>query len=274
MDTPDHQENRDFWNAVVPLHTASNFYNLAAFKAGATSLLPIELEELGSVDGKTLLHLQCHFGMDTLSWARSGASVTGVDFSDQAIHRARSLAKEVGLEARFICSDIYDLPNKLTGQFEIVFTSYGVLCWLPDIDRWAKIVAHFLQPGGTFYIVDGHPMTRVFSSDQHAKSVTDLKVSASYFTQEPTVSEVDGSYADSAEKLPPKKLLTWNHSIGNILSALIQAGLTIEFLHEFPVMHWAPFPFLKQGEDHLWHLPQGDPQIPLLFSLRATKRLL
>ncbi len=272
MDTPDHQENRDFWNAVVPLHTSSDFYNLEAFKAGATSLLPIELEELGNVDGKTLLHLQCHFGMDTLSWARSGASVTGVDFSDQAIDRARSLAKEVGLDAQFICSDIYDLPNKLTGQFEIVFTSYGVLCWLPDINRWATVVAHFLQPGGTFYIVDGHPMTRVFSSDQRAKSVTDLKVSTSYFTQEPAISEVDGSYADSAEKIPPKKLLTWNHSLGDILSALIQAGLTIEFLHEFPVMHWAPFPFLKQGEDHLWHLPQGDPQLPLLFSLRATKR--
>ncbi|HZR42476.1 MAG TPA: class I SAM-dependent methyltransferase [Ktedonobacteraceae bacterium] len=273
MDAPDHLLNRDFWNAVVPNHASSAFYNLEAFKAGATSLLPIELEELGSVEGKTLLHLQCHFGMDTLSWARLGASVTGVDFSDQAITSARSLAQELNLDANFVCSDIYDLPNKLTGQFAIVFTSYGVLCWLPDVNRWATVVAHFLQPGGTFYIVDGHPFTRVFSYDQHARNVADLKVISSYFTEEPTISEVDGSYADSAEKIPPKKLLTWNHSLGEIITALIQAGLTIEFLHEFPVMHWAPFPFLKQGEDRLWHLPSGDPPIPLLFSLRATKKI-
>ncbi|QBD74837.1 class I SAM-dependent methyltransferase [Ktedonosporobacter rubrisoli] len=271
MDASDHLINQDFWNAVVPHHTSSAFYNLEVFKAGATSLLPIELEEVGSVEGKTLLHLQCHFGMDTLSWARLGARVTGVDFSEQAIAFARSLAQELGLDASFICADIYDLPNKLSEQFEIVFTSYGVLCWLPDIERWARVVADFIQPGGTFYIIDGHPLTRIFSSDPHATGATDLKVASSYFMREPAIVEVRGSYADSGEEFPPKKMLNWNHSLGDILSALIQAGLTIEFLHEFPVMHWAPFPFLKQGEDRLWHFSQGDPQLPLLFSIRATK---
>ncbi len=264
--------NRDFWNKVVPLHTSSAYYNLEDFKAGGSSLHTIEREELGNVEGKTLLHLQCHFGMDTLSWARLGARATGVDFSEQAIALAQSLKRELGLEADFICSNIYDLPNMLSGTFDLVFSSYGVLCWLPDVEQWANVITHFLKPGGTFYIIDGHPLINIFSWERDASSVREIKVSSSYFSLEPVQDEVEGTYAQSTLTIPATRVIEWKHSLSSILNALIQAGLTIEFLHEFPTTDWALFPFLKQGEDNLWRLNLDEPQLPLLFSVKATKR--
>ena len=158
------QANRRHWDEIVPIHAGSEFYDVGSFKAGKSKLKPVELEELGDVRGKTMLHLQCHFGLDTLSWAREGAIVTGADFSGQAIETARALAAETGVEARFVVSDLYALPENLEGQFDIVFTSYGAIYWLPDIRRWAQIAAHFVRPGGTFYIVEFHPFAWVYSS--------------------------------------------------------------------------------------------------------------
>src|SRR6476661_801270 len=129
------EENRLLWDELVPVHAASDFYDLAAFREGGSTLRPIEIRELGDVNGKRLLHLQCHFGMDSISWARRGANVVGVDFSPAAINLASELAREERVAAEFICSDLYDLPDKLDGRFDVVFTSYGVLTWLPDLDR-------------------------------------------------------------------------------------------------------------------------------------------
>jgi len=143
------EANRRHWDEVVPIHVASDLYDVTAFKVGKSRLKPVEREELTDVRGKTLLHLQCHFGLDTLSWAREGAIVTGVDFSLPAIEAARSLAAECRLEARFIPSDIYSLSDKLSEEFDIVFTSYGAICWLPDISRWAQVVERFVRQGGT-----------------------------------------------------------------------------------------------------------------------------
>ena len=137
------KKNLDMWNDWAPLHAESEFYDVEGFKNGRNSLDSIELEEVGDVTGKSLLHLQCHFGMDTLSWARLGARVTGVDFSDKAIDIARSLSTELGIEADFICSSVYDLRKNLDGKFDIVYTSAGVLCWLPDLKQWAEIINHF-----------------------------------------------------------------------------------------------------------------------------------
>jgi len=150
--------NKELWNKRVAVHLKSDFYDLPSFKAGNTSLNNIELQALGNVKGKSLLHLQCHFGMDTLSWAREGAIVTGVDFSAAAIEEAGLLAKETGLDAKFICSDIYDLPQNLNEKFDIVFTSYGVIGWLPDLDKWAPVISHFLNPEGVFFIAEFHPV--------------------------------------------------------------------------------------------------------------------
>ncbi len=158
------QANRALWNAWTLLHEKSEEYDVPGFRAGRCALKPIELAEVGDVAGKTLLHLQCHFGLDTLSWARRGARVTGVDFSDEAIRLARSLSSELAIPAEFIRSDIYELDRVLDREFDIVFTSYGVLVWLSDIRLWGRTVARFLKPGGIFYIAELHPITMIFDN--------------------------------------------------------------------------------------------------------------
>ncbi len=261
--------NRDNWDELVAIHEKSKYYDLDGFKSGKSSLKSIELEELGNVSGKSLLHLQCHFGLDTLSWARLGAKVTGVDFSDKAIALARSLSKELGIEAAFVCSDVYDLPKAHSGKFDIVFTSYGVLCWLPDIGRWARVVSQFIEQGGTFFIVEHHPFVNVFYGEADA---VDLRATSAYFhSQEPLMEAPGtGTYADPAAEIHTPEY-EWVHSLGDIVNSLVSSGLKIEYLHEFPFTDYRAFPFLEQRADGWWSLKQGKAQIPLLFSLKATK---
>ncbi len=260
------RKNLEMWNDWVPLHAQSDFYDVEGFKKGKCTLKSIELEEVGNVSGKSLLHLQCHFGMDTLSWARLGAKVTGVDFSDKAIDLARSLSEELGIEADFICCNIYDLPKNLDGEYDIVFTSYGILAWLPDLKRWAEVIAHFLKPGSIFYIVEEHPFTTVFDN---SAGVTELMVTQSYFHMpEPLAWEVTGSYAGGKTDMLHTSY-EWTHSMGDIINALISVGLRIEFVHEFIVCSWRRFPFMEQDEAGWWRI-KGD-RSPLTFSLKATK---
>lgn len=262
------EQNLRHWNEVTPIHAKSRFYDVKGFKAGRCTLMSVEREELGDVKGKTLLHLQCHFGMDTMSWARLGAKVTGVDFSDKAIELAKSLSKELGIEAEFLCCNIYELPRVLKGEYDIVFTSYGILCWLPDLKKWAQIITHFLKPGGTFYIIEGHPFNTVFENERYTK---ELKVRYSYFhSSEPTKWEPDGTYADKDAKVTNPSY-EWTHPLSNIINALISAGLQIEFLHEFPYWCEDHFPFMEKGQDGWWRLKGGKETIPLMFSLKATK---
>ena len=265
------ETNRDHWNELASVNVKSDFYDVEGFKKGKLSLLPIEREELGDVTGKSLLHLQCHFGLDTLSWARLGAKVTGVDLSDKSIDLARTISKETGIDAEFICSDVYDLPNALDKQFDIVFTSYGVLLWMPDLNKWASVVSHFLKPGGTFYIVELHPFVNVFDVE---KDVTELKVKYPYFHSPiPDKWESDGSYADKDAALTHASY-EWTHSMSDILNAMITAGLQIEFIHEFPYCCYQRFPFMEEYKDGLYHMT-GDKEkmIPLMFSLKAIKAL-
>ena len=155
--------NRDMWNERVPLHLRSRLYDLPKFKAGALSLRSHEIADLGDVRGKELVHLQCHFGKDTLSWARLGAHVTGLDFSEAAVRAAVALAAEIGVEARFVTADVYDSPEALGGRtFDIVYTGVGALCWLPDMTRWAKVIFNLLQPGGELYLYEFHPLKWIF----------------------------------------------------------------------------------------------------------------
>jgi SAM-dependent methyltransferase len=263
------EANRRHWDEVVPIHARSDFYDVASFRDGKTGLNPIELEELGDVEGKSLLHLQCHFGLDTLSWARKGAVVTGVDFSERAIETGRALAAEIGMDARFVVSDVYDLPDRLKDQFDIVFTSYGVLGWLPDISGWARVVAHFVRPGGTFYIVEFHPFAWVFDD---APGATNLTVRYPYFpSNEPLKSEEDGTYADPTVELEHRATYSWPYALGDVVTALIDAGLRIEFLHEFPFSPYQCWPFTEVVGDRTARLKSHDGCIPLLFSLRAAK---
>lgn len=262
--------NRHLWNTWTGLHESSSFYNLEGFRAGGLSLRPVEMEELApQVKGKSLLHLMCHFGLDTLSLARLGARVTGVDLSDQAIELANRVSAEMEIPARFIASDIYKLTDALTDSFDIIFTSYGVLHWLPDLNAWARIIASYLKPGGIFYIVEDHPFMRVFDSD----SPDELHVGNPYFFSEaPYPFETQTSYASEGKKSAPVKGYMWDHSLSDIFTALISAGLRIEFFHEFDFALRAKFPIMQQTEEGLWRLPAPlDQSVPLLFSLQARK---
>lgn len=266
--------NREAWDIRTEYHITSDLYDIEGFKAGKNKLRSIELAELGDVQGKSLLHLQCHFGLDTLSWARLGARVTGVDLSPKSIEMARSLSAELSIPAHFVCADLALLREVLEGSFDIVFTSYGVLGYLSDLANWGQTIAHFLKPGGTFYIVEFHPMRYVFDEDRQsltADGQPELRVGYPYFYMpEPERTENTGSYAGGSFN---NVLYVWNHSMGEIVNSLVKAGLRIEFLNEHrcdPVPH---FQGMEQGEDHWWRWkhPLYREAVPLLFSLKATK---
>lgn len=261
--------NRALWDEWTGINYRSDFYRVDAFKAGLNKLRAYEMEEVGTVKGKDLVHLQCHFGLDTLCWARLGARVTGADFSSAAIEQARALAAEVGLDARFVCSDVYDLPDQLDAKYDVVYTSRGVLGWLPDLDRWARVVAHFVRPGGFLYITEVHPVAQVFDDDD---GVTELRLRYPYFSHaDPIASAVVGSYADRTAKVSEDVAYGWNHGLGEIVTALANAGLRVDFLHEFPFCEW-PVSFLQVQADGTHRLPpEHDGRLPLFFSLKASK---
>jgi SAM-dependent methyltransferase len=256
--------NRRNWDDRVPIHLQSDFYNVESFKAGRSTLLPIEREELGDVRGKTLLHLQCHFGMDTLSWAREGAIVTGVDFSGPAIEAARSLAEDMQIDARFIETDVYKLPEALSGSFDIVFASYGVLCWLPDLPAWFEVAANFLKPGGVFYIIDGHPIMDMLADGEP-------ELTYPYLGAEPLRFESAATYTDQQANVDHERTYQFAHGLGEIVGAAIDAGLQVEFLHEFTHGFFPRLPQMRKRADGYYELPDNPLQLPFMFSLRAHK---
>jgi SAM-dependent methyltransferase len=262
------EANRGVWNAWTVAHTGSEHHrDLETFRAGGLSLRPIERAELGDIAGKSLLHLLCNMGSDTLSWARLGTHVTGVDISYAAIERARALAQEAGLPARFIRADLYALPEALDERFDIVFMSYGALCWLADLDRWAALVARYLKPGGVLYLVEMHPFAGVFDPMMADASGMRVRREIPYGQPEPIAEDVAATTADPAHAT----VYSWYHGLGAVVTALLSAGLRLEFLHEFPYAHYLQFPTLVQRDDGYWHWPDPRHTWPLLFSLRAMK---
>jgi len=258
------EANRQLWNQRTLVHKDSDFYDLAGFKRGDTALRNIELEELGEVKGKSLLHLQCHFGMDSLDWARRGAKVTGMDLSDEAIKTAVSLNEELGLDAKFICCNVYDLPAHLDQQFEIVFTSYGVIGWLPDLDKWAAVVANHLKPGGIFYLAEFHPFVWTFDDD-----FTHIKYY--YDNRELIITENQGTYTDREADIKGKEY-SWNHSLSEVLNALLNAGLELESFNEHMYSPYACFRNLVETAPGQWQVKGMEGKIPMVYSLRMKKR--
>ena len=264
------KSNLELWNNWAQIHVSSGAYDVEGFRAGKNSLGSIELEEVGDVDGKTLLHLQCHFGKDTMSWARLGANVTGVDFSNKAIEIARTLSAELNIPATFVLSDIYALPANLSGQFDIVFISYGAIYWLNDLDEWARIAANYLKPGGVFYIAEFHPFLMLFEDTEDRQN---LKIAYPYSSAEPLRFETQGSYAAPDSDYKGVEY-GWNHTMGEIINGLIKAGLQIEFLHEHHVsVDGGSFKSLEPTGDGCFQLkdPIERAAIPLMFSIRAHK---
>ncbi|MEX3099934.1 MULTISPECIES: bifunctional 2-polyprenyl-6-hydroxyphenol methylase/3-demethylubiquinol 3-O-methyltransferase UbiG [unclassified Streptomyces] len=243
--------NRANWDERVPIHAAGSFYDLPSFVAGKESLQDFEVDEVGDVSGKTLLHLQCHIGLDTLSWARRGAAVTGLDFSPAAVQVARELAVRVGAEsARFVTADVYDAVEALGGErFDIVYTGFGALCWLPDIAGWARTAAALVAEGGFLYLAEYHPVADLLADDG-------CTVQSDYFHSDPIVVDAPGTYADVAAPMDATVTVEWRHGIGDVVSALAAAGLRVEFLHEHDHGHF--------------RLPAGR-GVPRVYTVRAAK---
>ncbi len=259
------EANRRRWDEMVALNAASREYDLEGFKRGRVRLSALERREVGSVRGKSLLHLQCHFGIDTMCWARLGARATGVDFSPAAIRLARELAEELDLDARFLLSDVYRLPRVLHARFDVVYTSMGVLCWLPDLRRWGRVIRRFLKRGGVFYLLDSHPVAHVLANEPGGNGP---ELVAPYFPGErPERFVPDWSKAPIKERVQ----YNWQHTIEEILGSLLDAGLRIEFVHEFPFTFWKEFPSLRQGRDGWWRPAKGPGRVPLMMSVRACK---
>ena len=261
--------NKEAWNTRVGLHLPSEFYKMDQFLDGATSLKEIELDLLGDVSGKKILHLQCHFGQDSLSLARMGAKVTGVDISDEAINQAKQLNEKLELDAKFVCCDIYDLPDHLNEEkFDIVFTSYGTIIWLPDLDKWAAVVSHFLQPKGRFVFVDFHPIVEMCNTDFS-------EVQYGYFNEQ-AFEEVDtGSYASGVKV--ELKSVTWNHPLSEVFTALIGKGLTIKKFQEFNYSPYNCFNDMQEVTPGRYQFKKVIGKIPMVYALEcgieSTSRL-
>lgn len=257
------ETNRLLWDELAPLHAASAFYDVARFRSGSCTLGAIERREVGDVEGKRLLHLLCHLGLDSLSWSRLGAIVTGVDLSPVSVAFAQALAAQSGIAASFVCSNVYDVAARLRPPYDIVFLSKGVLPWLPDLPALAATVAGLLRPGGVFYLLDAHPLTYALREDDQR-----LHVKGTYFeTAHPAKVVADGSYAVPGATLTNATSFEWTHSLGDVVTALAGAGIRLEFLHEFPATMSGDGPTLHGS----WRSQAARRSLPAMFSVRGVR---
>jgi 2-polyprenyl-3-methyl-5-hydroxy-6-metoxy-1,4-benzoquinol methylase len=256
--------NKKAWNKQVDVHVASEFYNVPDFLKGKNSVPEIDLNLLGDINGKSILHLQCHFGQDTLSLARLGANCTGVDLSDKAIEKAQELNKELGLDAKFICCDVYETPNHLEEKFDIVYTSYGTIGWLPDLDKWAKVISNFLKPNGKLVFVEFHPVVWMFDDDF-------TKIQYHYHNEKSIQEENTGTYADKYAAIS-NKYISWNHSLSEVFQSLLNNGLQIEYFEEYDYSNYNCFNETIEFEPNKFRIKHLENKIPMMFSLTAIKK--
>ncbi|MFC9039215.1 class I SAM-dependent methyltransferase [[Kitasatospora] papulosa] len=267
-----HEINRARWDERVPIHAAGDFYGLDAFLAGRDALRDFELAEVGDVTGRTLLHLQCHIGLDTLSWARHGAAhVVGLDFSGPAVETARGLARSLELpadRAAFVAADVYDAAQAVPdSSYDIVYTGLGALNWLPDVTRWAEVAASLVAPGGFLYLAEFHPFTDCLDDE------TGSTVTYDYFSSEAWVDDSPGTYADLDAVTVHNRSVEWQHPVGEVVSALAAAGLRIEFLHEHDASLFPRYQVLKRGGDGYYRFPSDRPRIPMMYSIKASRQV-
>jgi ubiquinone/menaquinone biosynthesis C-methylase UbiE len=257
------KSNKELWNKKTAFHKDSAFYDLAKFKKGRNVLNDIELKGLGDVTGKSILHLQCHFGLDSMSWSRLGAQVTGVDFSDVAIDTAREICLDLQLDTKFICCDVYDLQKHLEEKFDIVFASYGVIGWLPDLNKWAEIISQFLKSGGIFYLVEFHPVVWMFD-DEFTKMVY------SYFNKGVLTIEQEGTYADPSADIKHLEY-SWNHSLSEVVNALTSHGLSIQSLNEYDYSPYNCFANTIENGKGGFYIKGYEEVLPMVYSIKAIR---
>ncbi len=256
------ERNKNAWNEKTRWHIDSAFYNQADFLRGKNSLNEIELNILPDLNGKKVLHLQCHFGQDTLSLARMGAQATGVDFSDKAIEKAQAMAKDLKLPARFICCDVYDVPDFIDEKFDIVYTSYGTISWLPDLDRWAQVISKCLKPGGQFVFVEFHPVVWMFSNDFS-------RVEYNYSKDAPIVEIEKGTYADANAPIETETI-SWNHSLSEVITSLLKNNLQIDLFEEYHYSPYDAFAGMEEVSPGKYQLKTFGNKVPLVYALRAV----
>ncbi|MDC1067712.1 class I SAM-dependent methyltransferase [Candidatus Kapabacteria bacterium] len=256
--------NRESWNNKTDSHLKSDFYDLDNFIDGKSSLNSIELELLGDLKGKSILHLQCHFGQDTISLNRLGAEATGVDLSDKAIESAEIIAKKTDSDANFICCDIYDLLKHLDKKFDIVFSSYGTIGWLPDLDKWAEIISRFLKPNGQFVFVEFHPIVWMFDDNFD-------KIGYRYFNSGPIIETESGTYADRDADITQEYVM-WNHGFSEVINCLIKNGLEIKLLNEYDYSPYNCFKNTMEFEPKKYRIKHLDDKIPMVYSIVAKKK--
>ncbi len=252
------ETNKHSWNQRVETHFNSKFYDVPGFLAGNSSLNEIELALLPDVKGQSLLHLQCHFGLDSLSWARLGAQVTGVDISDEAINKARELQQQTQLPAEFTCADVYGFAEKNQQQYDIVFTSYGAICWLPDLTHWAQVVHGCLKPGGQLLLAEFHP-------------IIDLMAGYNYFHQsEPDVS-IEDTYTENCDG-SKHEFAVWSHPISDVVNALVGVGLSITGMQEYDHSPYNCFAGMQEKQPGRFYLEHKNNHVPMVYTIQAVKK--
>ncbi len=256
--------NKNLWDAKTDIHVESEFYDVKGFLNGKEILNEPELELLGDLSGKSILHLQCHFGLDSLALARKGAKVTGIDLSSKAIKKAKDLNQQLQLDAEFIESDIYSLPEILNAKFDIVYTSYGVIGWLPDMQKWASVVSNFLKTGGKLVFVEFHPVVWMLD-----KNFTHIKYC--YFNKEEIVETEEGTYTNRDAAIAETSV-SWNHDFGEVISALIQAGINIDQFNEFDYSCYNCFPNTVEIAKNKFQIKGIEGKIPMMYSILGTKK--
>lgn len=251
--------NKDLWNKKTDIHVESKFYDLSSFMDGNSSLNEIELSLLGDVRGMKILHLQCHFGLDTISMSRMGAKCTGIDISDVAIDKAIEIADNLNEETQFIVSDVYDLPNHLNEKFDIVYTSYGTIGWLPDMNKWAEVISHFLKPNGKFVFVEFHPF--IWMHDDAFS-----KINYDYFNTGEIIEEEIGTYTDGDAQIKGHSI-SWNHSIGEVVNSLVNNGIEIKDFQEYNYSPYDCFQGLEEKSPNKYQYAHIHHQIPMVYSI-------
>ncbi len=267
--------NRLSWDERVPAHVAAPNYQVSRFAedpAFLSEVVRFDRPRLGDIRGLRGVHLQCHIGTDTVSLARLGASMTGLDFSAPAVAAARDLATRAGADAQFVQGDVYTAPDLLgRGQFGLVYTGIGALCWLPDIRRWAGVVAALLAPGGRLFLREGHPMLWALADERDDGL---LVVDHPYFERpEPTVFNDDGTYAETDAVFENTETHEWNHGLAEVITALMDAGLELTALAEHDSAPWPPFPaMMEKSAEGEWRLADRPWRVPCTYTLQAVRR--
>lgn len=258
------EANRALWNEKTKHHTVSRFYDMDSFLAGKSSLKEPELELLGDVQGKSILHLQCHFGQDSLSLARMGANVTGTDIADDAIAYGLDLVEKLSLtNAKFVRVDTYAVPDRIKEQFDIVFATYGVIGWLPDMKRWAHVVSRMLKPGGKLVLAEFHPVVWMFDNEF-------TKLEYSYFNSGPIIETLHGTYANKEAEIEMQEI-GWNHTLSDVIQSLSDEGIHLEVFKEYDYSPYDCFHNMVETGEDKWQIKGMEGKIPMMYTIRAVK---